>query len=304
MSSTWRQRFYGEERENAIKKPFKGDVHMLFCCLNYAGTESPLGCIVDGERLTDAAAAKGVSDITKLYDEGESSGLPTKENLINTIKDLGSRCKPGDYFVFHFSGHGTGVDDEDGDEEDGQDEALCLMDEGLLTDDELAALLVEAIPQDTLVLLLVDACASGTILDVQKPGMWGGRKVACFSGCQDSQCSQDTGNGGAMTNALLEALEKKSCKKRRKAKTASVQFIFNRMVDKLDEAQEEGEEDEDEEDCDEEYDEDEEEYDEEEEEEDAGALIDPISGEERDEGQDLNLSWCGGCDPTKMPFPF
>ena len=38
------------------------------------------------------------------------------------------RCEEGDFLVFQFSGHGTHEDDEDGDESDGQDEALCLRD--------------------------------------------------------------------------------------------------------------------------------------------------------------------------------
>jgi hypothetical protein len=36
-----------------------------------------------------------------------------------------------------------------------------------------------------------------------------------------------------MTLALIEALNGKAAKKRRKNKNASIQFIFNRMVDKM-----------------------------------------------------------------------
>jgi hypothetical protein len=55
----------------------------------------------------------------------------------------------------------------------------------------------------------VDACHSGTVLDLQKGGIWGGMKVFLISGCQDEEFSGDTGNGGIMTHALLRVLEAK-----------------------------------------------------------------------------------------------
>lgn len=39
---------------------------------------------------------------------------------------MAASCEPGDFFVVYYSGHGTNVEDQDGDEEDGNDEALCL----------------------------------------------------------------------------------------------------------------------------------------------------------------------------------
>ena len=92
-------------------------------------------------------------------------------------------------------------------------------------------------------LFLVDACHSGTILDLTNHDIWKkGRRVFCISGCQDNQLSNDTGNGGQMTLALMETLKHKNCKKRRKTRSASIQFIFNRMVEKMpeEELEEEG----------------------------------------------------------------
>ena len=102
-----------------------------------------------------------------------------------------------------------------------------------MIDDDLAKIVSENLNPEIPCLFLVDACHSGTVLDLQKGGIWGGLKVFLLSGCQDEQFSGDTGNGGVMTHALLKVLEKKTCKKKRKHRTASIQYVFNRMVDEM-----------------------------------------------------------------------
>jgi uncharacterized caspase-like protein len=79
---------------------------------------------------------------------------------------------PGDRVLLYYSGHGTQLPDEDGDEDDGLDEAWTLHDmaparrhgratlDGVLLDDELAETLARIPSQQ--VLVLVDACHSGT----------------------------------------------------------------------------------------------------------------------------------------------
>ena len=91
-------------------------------------------------------------------------------------RDLIRGVEEGDRVLFYFSGHGTQVADEDGDEIDGADEALMVYDtrkrysrgktklESVLLDDELEAL-IRAIPA-TDVLIVVDACHSGTVTRV------------------------------------------------------------------------------------------------------------------------------------------
>ena len=67
---------------------------------------------------------------------------------------------PGDEIFFYFSGHGSQVEDLDGDEEDGLDETLVAYDLKHLLDDELGALLDRLTGR--LVTVVVDACHSGT----------------------------------------------------------------------------------------------------------------------------------------------
>ena len=83
---------------------------------------------------------------------------------------LQARTKPGDTVLVHFSGHGTNLPDDDGDEArltpgDLFDEALVTFDTGpnnenVLRDDELGKLLDGIVAEELVVVL--DACCSGT----------------------------------------------------------------------------------------------------------------------------------------------
>ena len=42
MCSTHRQRYFLEEKENRVARPFTGKVRMLLVALNYEGSDSPL----------------------------------------------------------------------------------------------------------------------------------------------------------------------------------------------------------------------------------------------------------------------
>lgn len=71
--------------------------------------------------------------------------------------------------LFHFSGHGTYLDNQDGREPDGRDEVLCPVDFAfrrarLIMDDDLSDLFGHA-PPGTRPLVIVDACHAGTMLD-------------------------------------------------------------------------------------------------------------------------------------------
>jgi metacaspase-1 len=88
------------------------------------------------------------------------------------LQALADGTGPRDRVLVYYSGHGTQLPDEDGDEDDGLDEALTLHDmatvqrggratlDGVLVDDELAEALAR-IPSRQ-VLVLIDACHSGT----------------------------------------------------------------------------------------------------------------------------------------------
>lgn len=101
-----------------------------------------------------------------------------KADILKAItSDLHEKIEKGDVVVLHFSTHGIGIKDIDGDEEDGYDETLICYDtpfrfpenyvgEKHLIDDEINIFLTNLrnkLGKDGQILLTVDACYSGTI---------------------------------------------------------------------------------------------------------------------------------------------
>lgn len=95
--------------------------------------------------------------------------IPTKSNMIEAMKWLVRGCKAGDSLVFHYSGHGSRVADENMDEHDGFDEAICpvdYQDHGKIVDDEINAILVRPLAPRSKLHAIIDTCFSGTVLDL------------------------------------------------------------------------------------------------------------------------------------------
>ena len=145
MCSTHRQRYFLEEKENRVARPFTGKVRMLCIALNYEGTESPLNCTVDTERLIAVAQQAKVKDITRLYDTDTfgRDGEPTADahwrqymGVMQGAKmeEIAARAAPNDYFVLFFSGHGDSVENVEA--PSGVDCLLCLQDGDSMVDGE------------------------------------------------------------------------------------------------------------------------------------------------------------------------
>lgn len=189
----------------------EGEVRMLICALDYKKTRRPLTCTIDGQNVAELAQICGVEDLCCMYDEE-----CTKENVEARLREVGSRCGDNDYFVFYYSGHGTNVKDVSGDESDGKDEALCLVNERgkmsrdtVLLDEDLAEIICDSVPTACRILILTDCCHSGTIGDLDRE-CWDGREAITIAGCLDEETSGDIGNGGIFTNSMLLAIEKLS----------------------------------------------------------------------------------------------
>lgn len=190
-----------------------GDVHLLIMALDYKQTDNPLTCSMDGRNMEVLAQACGVSDMVVMYNE-----QCTKEAVLQAISEVGSRVTEDDYFIIYYSGHGTSINDEDGDEDDGKDEAFCFVDangqismDTLLTDDDFAEAVCDATDDSpsARILILTDCCHSGTIADLDKD-CWAEREAISITGCLDSETSGDMGKGGIFTHSLLLAVDQLS----------------------------------------------------------------------------------------------
>jgi len=117
------------------------------------------GCVQDTV-LWQKVLTAAQFDVEVLLDE-----RATRANIVSELTTLVRSSKAGDLLVFHYSGHGTQVPDTDGDEEDGQDEALVPVDfqsGAFLVDDDIRAIL-KNLPEGVNLTVFVDCCHSGTI---------------------------------------------------------------------------------------------------------------------------------------------
>ena len=154
----------------------------------------------------------------------------TRQNIQHSIAMLVKYMCPGDTLVFHYSGHGSYQRDTNGDEKDGQDEVLVPVDyktNSVITDDWLNANFVNKIPKGSTLYGFIDACHSGSMLDLkynykhlldnkyslslEKSNDIQGN-VIMLSGCLDPQTSADAYINktfqGAFSYCLIECLKK------------------------------------------------------------------------------------------------
>jgi metacaspase-1 len=139
----------------------------VLCGINNYETQPDLrGCINDVKNMHQLLTQNfgfNLDQIKELLDH-----QVTKVAFKKAWKWLLKDAQPGDNLVFHFSGHGSYMPDDNGDEEsDPYDEVLCLynMDfsnpDSYIRDDEWGKMMQE-IPQGVLMTVVMDNCHAGT----------------------------------------------------------------------------------------------------------------------------------------------
>ncbi|XP_072988949.1 metacaspase-1 [Typha latifolia] len=220
-----------------------GKKKAVICGISYRHTRHELkGCINDAKcmryLLINRFHFPESSIIMLTEEETDPDKIPTKHNLRMALYWLIQGCQPGDSLVFHYSGHGSQQRNYNGDEVDGFDETLCPLDfetQGMIVDDEINAAIVRPLPRGVKLHAFIDACHSGTVLDLPflcrmnrsgqygwedhrpRSGVWkgtNGGEAISFSGCDDDQTSADTSalsritSTGAMTFCFIQAIER------------------------------------------------------------------------------------------------
>ena len=225
----------------------------LLVGINYINTNNELnGCyndVVNASQYLRSALGYDPTAISIMTDgnrnaAGSASTLtPTRQNIIAGLSRLVAGMAAGDEAVFHYSGHGTLTRDTNGDEATGYDSCLCPLDYaapssaggGLITDDEIRALLVNRVPRGARLYVILDCCHNGTGCDVRykyedfsillsppsvRPPIWRTQQKAfangkytdtagevfMISGCRDEQTSADAYINNAFAGALTYAI--------------------------------------------------------------------------------------------------
>ncbi|KAF8689053.1 Caspase domain, partial [Rhizoctonia solani] len=213
-----------------------GKRRALIIALEYGGVDqrwndnksTPMfmkGPYSDGEDVYNLLLQQGYheDEITFMTDEpGTPTRLrPTCSNIKYQLAQLIADANPGDRFFLYYAGHGIQVEDTDGDEFDGWDEAIIpadwatvynYRDEGLIIDDYLKEVCVDVLPKGAHLTAVFDCCHAGTIMDLtyehstkgngkfklnELTGLLSRRlpsryesvdgRVLCISACEDSQ---------------------------------------------------------------------------------------------------------------------
>jgi metacaspase-1 len=127
---------------------------------DYPGTDLDLkGCVNDANDWADVLAARGFEAQRLLNRQA------TLAAMREAFRHVVGAAAAGDSVVITYSGHGTYAPDENGDESDGLDEALCPHDierAGAFIDDEIHEIFATRQPGVRL-MLISDSCHSGTV---------------------------------------------------------------------------------------------------------------------------------------------
>jgi len=131
---------------------------------DYPGTFNDLmGCVNDVQNMCGALTSYfgfAKENINILIDRDA-----TTFNILKALEMLVYEAKPGDFLVFHYSGHGSQVPDTNGDEKDRLDEIICPCDldwrSKVIRDDDLSKVF-EPVPAGVHIEVILDSCHSGT----------------------------------------------------------------------------------------------------------------------------------------------
>ncbi|KAL7422080.1 Ca(2+)-dependent cysteine protease [Cryptotrichosporon argae] len=233
-----REQAYGpafiDHDTGAVAQPYfeysrcTGKKKALLIGINYIGSDNQLeGCINDArnvERFICERFGYDPSDIVILTDDAEDDRqYPSRENMLRAMQWLVDGAEQDDALFFHYSGHGTQVPDEDGDEQDGYNEGNH-------------AILVTPLPPGCRLTAIFDSCHSGSVLDlpylyttdgkIKEPDLFAEAQAGLLSAGRDAI----RGDSGGVLSGLLAAAKgawgaEKAAETTRRTKTAPADVI-------------------------------------------------------------------------------
>ena len=206
----------------------------LLIGINYTNNTSIQlnGCINDiinmRNMLIDAYDYNAANIMMLRDDTTKINYQPTRVNIITNLKNLVAQSTAQDELWIHYSGHGSQLQDRNGDETGKLDSILVPVDyasSGYILDDEILSIIKNI---KCRAILLFDACHSGTMCDLpwtleyknaynyslssNNQIVIANPNIFMMSGCKDNQTSGDTyhsfsqESGGVFTIAFLTCL--------------------------------------------------------------------------------------------------
>jgi hypothetical protein len=136
--------------------------------INYTGTKNQLnGCINDANNIKNLLIAWGFT-IDYFMTEFESNiNYASKSNILTNLTNFINSLVPGDTAFIQYSGHGSLINDTNGDEISGKDSVIVPMDytsSGFIVDDNIRSILVQA-KANVNIFSVFDSCNSGSVCD-------------------------------------------------------------------------------------------------------------------------------------------
>lgn len=201
---------------------------ICFGCDDYSGKENDLAvCKADARAFAKLFGGPVIAD-----------RKVTRTNFVSSVKKWAASVPvwkgPIDYGFASFSGHGTFLPDDNGDEADGRDECLVMADLRTVRDDEFKQLL-DARRASARLVIVTDSCFSGTVyrrLHIEHEPLRArylapaniGRNdyklrkratektaaltnVVHFAACSDFEFAYEGEHNGVLTGALVEAYD-------------------------------------------------------------------------------------------------
>jgi hypothetical protein len=174
----------------------------------------------DVRRMRAALLALGVKpEDMDLYADGVegSKGDPTAAAILAAFDALPARVADGDQVVVYMSGHGTQIPDDNGDEDDGRDEAFLPVDaippksgaarfdmDNVIRDDRIGELIDALRSKGAHVWLVVDSCHSGTISRAAT-GESRAKEISAADFGLPAQAATPAAPGGAGRNSMADS---------------------------------------------------------------------------------------------------
>ncbi|KAL5226383.1 hypothetical protein ABZP36_014648 [Zizania latifolia] len=194
-------------QEGEIDAAAMGRKSALLVGINYPGTKAELkGCHNDVDRMHRCLVDRfgfEEENIRVLVDRGSSGPQPTGANIRRALARLVGDARPGDFLFFHYSGHGTRLPAETGQDDDtGYDECIVPSDMNLITDQDFREL-VQKVPEGCLFTIVSDSCHSGGLLDKAKEQIGNSTKQNQTQSCEREERSD---SGSSFRSFLKETV--------------------------------------------------------------------------------------------------